>query len=360
MARLIAVIGSVVLFVGLLIATNNQAGSDEDGVGDAYKASSTVCLRVNGEGLAEGEPIPGWNVLIDPNATMTTVVATANPDAIVSGNRGVKVNGDYYLGKALDIVASGKVTINYWHFPKPGSSTNSAFAAMGPDGDTDPLVVVLKNDEDLWVANGVVVATYSGQYTPITISIDTNTGRYDLSIDEVEVVSQGQVQDMDAVAQGVYYVSFHSGRAGVGTDSFFDDLVITCRGWERAYETLFLDSYGLTLLREYRDSFLTKTLEGRLYTTLLYQNSKKALDVLLDNPELMQEAKNLIQVNRGAVEAVLDGNEGTIYNSDEIASFLSTFARKAPADLSLLAIAVKKEMIQKQKQGKKFLGFWLD
>ena len=130
-------------------------------------------------------------------------------------------------------------------------------------------------------------------------------------------------------------------------------------GWETAYSTLFDSSSELDLLRQYRDEILSKTTKGKMYKNLLYMNSEEALEVLLDNPELMLEAKYLIEANKDAVSEVLNGNEGVIYSTDEIVSFLDAYAKKSPPALKLLAYMVKRNMLMKQKQGQLFLGFEL-
>ena len=96
-----------------------------------------------------------------------------------------------------------------------------------------------------------------------------------------------------------------------------------------------------------------------MYKTLLYMSSEEALEVLLDNPELMLEAKDLIEANKDAVSEVLNGNEGVIYNTDEIISFLDAYAKESPPDLKILANMVKSDMLRKQSNGKLFLGFEL-
>jgi len=123
---------------------------------------------------------------------------------------------------------------------------------------------------------------------------------------------------------------------------------------------LFDDSSDLALLRQYRDDFLTRTYQGRFYTGLLYKNSKEALKVLLDNPELMIEARHLINVNKDAVLDLMESNEGVIHNTDEILSFLKTFARKSPPALRFVANLIRLEMRIRQKWGKPFLGFRLE
>ena len=123
--------------------------------------------------------------------------------------------------------------------------------------------------------------------------------------------------------------------------------------WETAYNSLFdSSSSDLDLFRQYRDEFLTKTTKGKLFTKLLYNRSEKALEVLLRNPELMLQAAYLINANRDAVSEVVNGNEGVIYNTDEIVSFLEAYAKKSPPGLKILANMVRKEMLKKQRQGK--------
>lgn len=137
------------------------------------------------------------------------------------------------------------------------------------------------------------------------------------------------------------------------------DYFINKPNWKTAYSTLFDNSSDLELLRQYRDKILSKSTRGRMYKTLLYKNSEKALEVFLDNPELILEAKYLIETNEDAVLGILNGDEGVVYNINEIISFLDEYAEKSPLALKILAKMVKIEMIKKQKQDKLFLGFKL-
>jgi choice-of-anchor C domain-containing protein len=129
--------------------------------------------------------------------------------------------------------------------------------------------------------------------------------------------------------------------------------------WKSAYDSLLESQSDLEVLRNYHDQYLTQTAKGEFYTTLLYNNSGKALAVLLDNPQLMLEANALIQTNIDAVSDVLDGYEGVIYNTHEIAAFLDAYAKKSPPILKILAYIVRWDMLRKQKRGKLFLGFRL-
>jgi len=130
--------------------------------------------------------------------------------------------------------------------------------------------------------------------------------------------------------------------------------------WGTVYKTLFDSSSDLELLREYRDDILTKTARGRKYKNRLYKHSEKALAVFRKNPELAAQAKDIIYANILAVDDVIHGQEGIIYNTDEIAVFLDAYAKAAPFRLKLLAKIVKWHMRKKQRKGKLFFGFRLE
>jgi len=130
--------------------------------------------------------------------------------------------------------------------------------------------------------------------------------------------------------------------------------------WGRAYSLLFdPTSDQLEMMRAYRDEILSKTAKGRKYKNLLYNNSEEALEVLLENPGLIAQAKDLIAANRGALANVLKGSKGIIHNTDEIVAFLDAYANEAPPALEALAKMVKRQMLEKQKSGKLFFGFKL-
>ena len=150
--------------------------------------------------------------------------------------------------------------------------------------------------------------------------------------------------------------------AVTNTDSWGLDNVELAKGgpWGKAYKTLFDSSSDLELLREYRDEVLSKTAKGRKYKKRLYKHSEEALAVFLENPELIDQAKDIIYANILAVDDVLDGQEGIIYNTDEIAAFLDAYAKEAPPKLKLLAKTVKWQMLKKQRKGKLFFGFRLE
>jgi hypothetical protein len=138
-----------------------------------------------------------------------------------------------------------------------------------------------------------------------------------------------------------------------------DDLAFVKEGWGKAYAAMLDSASDLDMLREYRDEILSRKARGRLYKRLLYNNSEDALEVLLNNPELISKARELIEANRDAVFDVLNGKKGVIHNTDEIIAFLKAFGKKSPRRLKALTKLVKKGMLRKKRKGRLFLGFKL-
>ena len=133
----------------------------------------------------------------------------------------------------------------------------------------------------------------------------------------------------------------------------------TSTTWRSVFAFVFAKESDLTLLRQYRDEFLVKSDQGKRFTALFYQNSLETLKILLDNPEWLLEARELVESNRDSVLRVLNGDEGTIYNTDKIVSFLNKFALRSPIPLKVLANEVKEEILKSRNEGELFLGFRL-
>jgi hypothetical protein len=128
--------------------------------------------------------------------------------------------------------------------------------------------------------------------------------------------------------------------------------------WFAAYSSM-ASSEDLALLRQYRDEVLSNDPRGKVYKDQLYDNSDAALTVLMDNPELLAQARNLINANMGAVVQVLQGHEGTVYDPEEVLAFLQSFEEQSPPQLKALINVVQKEMRHSQRQNETFLGFRL-
>lgn len=151
-------------------------------------------------------------------------------------------------------------------------------------------------------------------------------------------------------ANGTLYTATYDGylySLGAGTPG---------SNWNTAYALLFEDHAELDLMRQYRDQILAKSMAGQLFTTVLYHNSDNALQALLDNSDLMTQAKNLIAANKGAVASVLSGKQGVIRAADVIA-FLDAYGEKASPALKTLSDMIKDELLARKKKGEPFLGF---
>lgn len=127
--------------------------------------------------------------------------------------------------------------------------------------------------------------------------------------------------------------------------------------WAAAYQAMFSDLTLVETLRQFRDQVLAKSDRGRFFKELLYSASEEALAILQQNPHLMKRAGELVEENRAAVEAVLEGREGVIRNSDEVLSFLDAYSQESPAPLRLLASSVSRDIIEKRESGELFFGF---
>ncbi|MHA2283885.1 MAG: sialidase family protein [Promethearchaeota archaeon] len=211
----------------------------------------------------------------------------------------------------------------------------------------------------------VGVLWYSNQRGTTDVYLDISTdgsGGTDAKVTEVSTDWTATSSDITpnfgdyinlTCSQGVFHATWADGRNG-DPDVFYAAII---RGWGTAYEILFDRPSDLELLRRYRDQFLANTKWGRLYTRLLYRSSEDALEVLVNDPDLMLRAKDLIQNNMDAVFAVSNGNIGVIDNTWEIVSFLDDFADASPPALRLLAKSVKRNILRSRRRGKTFLGF---
>lgn len=139
----------------------------------------------------------------------------------------------------------------------------------------------------------------------------------------------------------------HSGRARIPS-------------WQVVYDQLFDRPSDLELLRQYRDKVLSRTIKGRIYTYLLYKNSREALSVLVENPELMIKARLLIEANRDAVAKTVSGDETPIRKTENVLPFLEEYASKSPLMLKILVYAVIADMLHNKEEGEEFAGFRLE
>lgn len=131
-------------------------------------------------------------------------------------------------------------------------------------------------------------------------------------------------------------------------------------GWLGVFYSQVVNPVQLALLRNFRDSHLNKSESGKQYTKKLYENSHAALAVLIKNPELISEARDLLQENMTAIERVMNGEPAHLKNADEIIAYLDSFGEKAPQELRELAQKVKTDIIEQRDKNEPFLGFELN
>jgi len=130
--------------------------------------------------------------------------------------------------------------------------------------------------------------------------------------------------------------------------------------WSSAYSKVFTRSQDLDLMREYRDEYLIKRSNtGRIYVARIYQHAPEILNILNENPELLDNAKTLVDKNAQAIQAVLNGQAGVIQNTDEVASFLDRVSEKAPEDLKNLITDLRRHIEKSRSSQETFLGLEL-
>ena len=255
-------------------------------------------------------------------------------------------NGGAILHECSDFWVSGHSPPNFLAFSTegPGAFLSDGGIPQGPETMYfDPPVSQVQAN----VGSGL---DFSGNIT---------MEAYDASdqlLDSDSVAYSDQLQTLLVQASGItkVIVTF------TGDTLVLDDLAfVQEKGWGLVYDELFESTSDLDALREYRDEILSQKVRGKRFRKLLYKNSEKALEVLLDNPELIPQARDLIEANMDAVIDVLNGDVGVIYNTDEIIAFLNAFAAKSPPRLKALANLVKRGMLRNKRKGKLFLGFRL-
>ena len=130
--------------------------------------------------------------------------------------------------------------------------------------------------------------------------------------------------------------------------------------WPMAYKEMVPYDNDLAILRQYRDEILKKNEQGKFYNSLLYHYSEKALQVLLNNPQLMDRARDLINANIDTVKDVLDGEQGVIYNTQSVSVFLKDYAAKSPHTLENVLLTVDSDLMKSYKKKIPFFGFTLE
>jgi len=126
--------------------------------------------------------------------------------------------------------------------------------------------------------------------------------------------------------------------------------------WISVYGSIFDEPDHLDVLRAYRDNYLEKSNSGKKYVDVIYRNSESALNLLLDNPQLLTKTNDLINRHIDAVISVLQQGESDIYNTDSILSYLSNVQEKSSGELLDLVTEIIEEIEFHREHGEPFLG----
>lgn len=112
-----------------------------------------------------------------------------------------------------------------------------------------------------------------------------------------------------------------------------NDMIDISPLWPMAYDEMWGAKKGenLTLLRKFRDRVLTNSELGRDYIFMLYSNSLEILILLLQNPSLTEETKEVIDELLPGIQSLLEGKKITLSEEkiEHIETLLKHFEKKA-------------------------------
>ena len=124
--------------------------------------------------------------------------------------------------------------------------------------------------------------------------------------------------------------------------------VIVSPLWPMAYDKMWGAKKGehLFLLRSFRDEVLADNEVGRDYIFMFYNNSLEILTLLLQNPSLTEETKEIIDGLLPGIQSILNGDEIVISKKQltSIESLLTTFETKANPGLKSALKKMKRDM----------------
>jgi hypothetical protein len=212
--------------------------------------------------------------------------------------------------------------------------------------------------------------TQDGRYVIVGSTQSPETHRYRVLLIKLEASGNEIWQEtfsfsdsdrgigVEQASNGAYIIAGTAVRTGVAP---VDLLLVYFQPyeWDAAYKILFDKPFYLPLFRQYRDEVLKRTREGRNLTDAIYRSSEESLIVLLKNPTLLWEAKQIVEANREAVVSVLRGEKGIIHDTDRIIAFLDAYTDKSEGPPKKLAIRVKQQMQRHAKANKPLFGFEL-
>ncbi|MDP6455692.1 MAG: hypothetical protein QF898_20610, partial [SAR202 cluster bacterium] len=171
----------------------------------------------NGEGYEDGAHPDGWDIF--EGGESGTIAVSKSVKKV--GEASIAVTRDNYICKNLPNEFVGKVSLSVWMFPTPDNNTNNSILVRHKD-DIGGSIGIHVNESHRWWFRGSVIANYSETWTLVQMLINTITGKLNIWLDGVMVVSDATVD----VPQGLSRVCFLSGRGASGHTSYFDELVM--------------------------------------------------------------------------------------------------------------------------------------
>ena len=176
-----------------------------------------MVFREDGEGYEDGAHPDGWDIF--EGSESGTIAVSKSVKKV--GEASIAVSRDNRICKNLPNEFTGKVSLRVWMFPTPDNNTNNSILVRHKDSLGDSISIHV-NESHRWWFRGAVIADYSETWTLVEMLINTVTGKLNIWLDGVMVVSDAAVD----VSHGLSAVCFHSGRAGQGKTSYFDELVM--------------------------------------------------------------------------------------------------------------------------------------
>lgn len=129
--------------------------------------------------------------------------------------------------------------------------------------------------------------------------------------------------------------------------------------WQAAYDAIIPSDENLKLLREYRDNILKKNFAGGIFVKTLYGCSESVFKVLMDDPELISRARDLVESNMIFVKKVLAHKNAVVSDTLSISAFIAEMAEKSPPALRKLLNTMNGGMMECYEEGRPFFGFQL-
>jgi len=195
-----------------------------------------IIIQETYDGLSLGSTVPTW-IPIRPQDDPTT--PTVQNVSFNSAPHGAELTNDYSSLRPFPQPLTGIVIIEIWMDPKVGSDTNNFLRIVLNNASSGQDAVIGKNDSDRWFytdasSGQVFFEPVDGEGHNIRVEYNTDTATYNLFFDRD---GDGKFGSQDFSVFNVPYtgsaglpvtgIDMNSGRGGIGTTSYFDDLVVS-------------------------------------------------------------------------------------------------------------------------------------